>query len=127
MLVVAVSTAAAPAVADGALFVGIPPGGLRSGFAYGLSYDHENVQNATNGALERCRKETQQHRLDPATQCQLIGTFKNRCAVIAMDVQNRWAGWAIADRREDAAESALANCAVGGSACKVTDANCDTR
>jgi|SoiMetStandDraft_2_1073263.scaffolds.fasta_scaffold570936_1 hypothetical protein len=117
---VALVISAATAAADGALVVGVPPGGLRAGFAHGRTWNYDTSAEAIKRAFAICREEAQQQGFAPS-QCKLVESFARKCAAVAMDMTNYWAGWAVSPGRDAAEQAALANCRRGGSNCKLHD------
>lgn len=113
-----------PALADGALVVGMPTGGLRKGFAYGYSYNKAVSAEAIDEATAMCREQAKKNELDPAI-CTTVQTFSKSCVAFAMDPVNRWAGWSIAPNQRAAERDAIAACRKGAKACKLADAGCD--
>lgn len=113
------------AFAEGALYVAVPSSSLRDGFAYGLAYDHPSTQVAEDQALKKCEEKTKEYGVN--ARCISAGTFRRRCAAIAMDGTNRWAGWGIGDTAEAASKVALAACTKGAPSCEVADVECDKK
>jgi len=121
--VLLVMATAFPALADGALWVGVPPDGLRNGFAYG--YDTgKTPEAAIASARQSCQEQATRNGLDPGN-CRQIDTFKGRCVAVAMDPVNRWAGWSVSGTLEQARSDALAECSKGASACRIDNSACD--
>ena len=110
--------------AEGAYAVAIPEGGLRDGFAYGLSTNYRTREEAEQGAIAECRK--QAIRFDvPESRCKVIETFQKQCLSIAFDRKDRWVGWAIAASREQAAADAIKKCSEGAKNCATSNTDCD--
>lgn len=124
--VAAMALGSGPALADAALYVAVPAAGLRDGFAYGIGYDYPNVEQAKEGGLSKCKEQAEQYDVDP-TLCKLVDVFKKKCAAVAMDSVNRWAGWAIDTNQDAVSKSALAACSKNAPACEVADVVCDTK
>lgn len=122
---VATDAASTAVLADGALYVAVPKSSLRDGFAYGLSYDDPTMREAQEGALQKCNEKAKEHGVNAT--CTLEGTFRRRCAAVAMDGTNRWAGWGIGDTKDVASRLALTECSKGAPSCEVTDVVCDTK
>lgn len=110
--------------AEGALWVGVPPDGLRNGFAYGYDTGQPTPEAASQSARESCVNQASRFGLDPAI-CKLVTGFTRQCVAVAMDPVNRWAGWAIAPSLEEAQRQAVAKCAEGAQACRLDNSACD--
>jgi hypothetical protein len=121
----AATAAAVPgsAAADGALVVGVPEGGLRNGFAYGRAIGG-SAEETVGRAFNICREQARKQRFDEA-RCTLIASFKGQCVAVAMDANERWAGWAVAADRESAQRTALTKCGEGAGGCSVHSLDCD--
>lgn len=115
---------AAPAHGQGALAIAIPEGGLRDGFAFGWRVTASSAASAEEGALQICREQAQKYDVPPA-RCKVVSSFRAQCVSVAFDGQDRWAGWAVATGREEAAAAALKKCAEGAKNCKTFDTDCD--
>lgn len=124
LAVLLVMAMASPARSEGALWVGVPPDGLRNGFAYGYETRKATTDDAINSARQSCEEQAKKNGLDPGN-CRQVATFKGRCVAVAMDPVNRWAGWSIAGTLEEARSGALAECAKGANACRVDNSACD--
>ncbi len=122
--VLLVVATASPALSEGALWVGVPPDGLRNGFAYGYDTGKATTDAAIASARQSCQEQARKNGLEPGN-CRQIGTFKARCVAVAMDPVNRWAGWSIAGTLEEARSGALAECAKGANACRIDNSACD--
>ena len=122
--VLLVMATASPAFSEGALWVGVPPDGLRNGFAYGYDTGKPTTDDAIASARQSCQEQATKNGLEPGN-CRQIGTFKGRCVAVAMDPVNRWAGWSIAGTLEQARSGALAECAKGANACRIDNSACD--
>lgn len=109
-----------PASGQGALAVAIPDGGLRENFAFGRAVGGDNPEER---AMAICRKEAVARRM-PATACRIVESFKSGCVSLALDPEDRWAGWAVASNTQIAAEAALKKCAEGGRNCKTHSTAC---
>jgi hypothetical protein len=114
----------APAFAEGAIAIGVPEGGLREGFAFGWRVGATNASTAEEGALEICREQARKFGVPPA-RCRIESSFRKRCVSVAFDGKERWAGWAVADSRDEAIANALKRCAEGAGGCKTFDTDCD--
>ncbi len=118
-------------VADGAVAIGIAPGGVIRGYAAGSSQNLPNEDEARRGAIRACRKS---YSSSAAAQerCEVVSTFRNKCVSFAVDPENGTpgAGWAVAETQVDADAEALNRCrSTAGTArqsfCVVTDRHCD--
>ena len=123
LLAAALTGAQRSAGADGALVVGVPEGGLRDGFAYGRAIGGTAAET-TGRAFDICRQQAQKQGFDEK-RCVLITTFKSDCVAVAMDTNERWAGWAVAANQENAERTALATCAQGAGGCRIHSLDCD--
>jgi hypothetical protein len=133
--VLATALAAWPSTgsAEGALAVGVPRNVAESGLAIGFSYNFATAQEASEAAMKRCRERGEETTPSIAGLCVQVGrTFRNQCAVIALDKEagTPGYGWGIAPTKAKATEIALANCeALAGAdrrgACEVTSTACD--
>jgi Domain of unknown function (DUF4189) len=120
-----------PAVADGALAIGIPRDVAEDGFAYGYSTSKRTAAEARDIALDYCR--TAQAASRAARKlCYLIANFRGECVAVAMDPKDNTpgVGWAIAVDKATAEERAMAFCrATAGEDrrefCKIDAAACD--
>ena len=135
LFVMAVAAAAllapAPASADGALAVGVPPDVAKDGFAYGRNVNSPTEQAARDRALQLCR--TAKDASDKARNlCTVVMSFHRQCVSVAMDpaAGTPGVGWAVAQTRSAAEQQALANCvATAGPTrqqyCVKSDSACD--
>ncbi len=123
-LLVSIGCASTPVAAEGALWVGVPPDGLRNGFAYGYDTGQPTPDAASQSARESCVSQASRFGLDPAI-CKLVTGFTKQCVAVAMDPVNRWAGWAIAPTLEEAQRQAVAKCGEGAQACRLDNSACD--
>jgi Domain of unknown function (DUF4189) len=97
--------------AEGALAIGIPPGGIVKGFAGGHSLNAAGMSAARDGAVNGCHKSTGASA--PAQKaCSVVASFKDECYAIALDPKDGTpgAGWAIAETQALADEEALQQC-----------------
>ena len=120
-----------PALADGAIAVGVPASVVENGYAYGRTTNSESTKIASDHALKNCQS------AKDATQvardlCVVVMTFRNQCVALALDPKagTPGAGWAIANSKEEAETQAMAQCfATAGpnrrNACKNSDSACD--
>jgi hypothetical protein len=109
--------------ADGALVVGVPDGGLRHGFAYGRAIGGTETE-VTQRAFRICREQAQKQGFDVG-KCILHAVFRGGCVAVAMDIDERWAGWAVFVDRAGAERAALDNCAEGANGCRIHSLDCD--
>lgn len=113
-----------PASSEGALAIGIPESGLREGFAFGWRIAAPSAASAETGAIEECRRQAQNFGV-PVERCKIVASFRGQCVSVALDGNERWAGWAVGKTREEAIASALKSCGEGARNCKTFDADCD--
>jgi hypothetical protein len=127
-----------PSAAQAVLAVGIPADVTRQGYVYGYAFDDD----AETKALEICRGT----KLPPGVvmpekapeakkRCAIVGSFRDQCFAIAVDVPNlvpgaTGVGWAIGADTRTAERQALAGCeAMAGpgrrAACEVRRSVCD--
>jgi Domain of unknown function (DUF4189) len=119
------------ALAEGALAVGVPAGGLIKGYAIGFALNYKSEAETRKGAIDACKR-TKGSNTAAMAQCAVVATFHNQCASSAMDPANGTpgAGWGVADTQKAADEKALARCRETAGAdrrgfCKVLDQHCD--
>lgn len=119
------------AVAEGAVAVGIAPGGAQHGYAVGFALNSKDEAQARTAAINACKKSTGSN---PAAQekCAVVATFHNQCVASALDPQNGTpgAGWGVADTQKQADAIALDRCRkTAGAArrkfCVVEDRHCE--
>lgn len=128
-----------PSLADGAVAVGIAAKGVTQGYSTGYSINKANEKDAREAALAGCRNsyvasgtpENQGIR-EARAQCEVVTTFRNKCAAGALDPKNGTpgVGWAIGDSQQDADAEALNRCRSTAGAdrkafCVVMDRHCD--
>jgi hypothetical protein len=100
-----------PSVADGAIAIGIPPGGVVKGYAGGHSLNAADTKSARDGAVDGCHKSTGAS--DAAKKaCAVVATFKDKCYAIALDPKDGTpgAGWGVAETQALADQQALQKC-----------------
>jgi hypothetical protein len=97
--------------ADGALAIGIPPGGIVKGFAGGHSLNASSMPAAREGAVAGCHKSTGASEA-AKNACSVVASFKDECYAIALDPKDGTpgAGWAIAETQALADDEALQQC-----------------
>jgi hypothetical protein len=115
---------ALPARGEGAFSVGIPEGGLRDGFAYGLANSYPSREIAEERSLAECRRQAERFGVPPS-RCKLVSSYRKQCVSIAFDGKERWAGWAIAATAEQAAADAIKACLEGAKNCVTSNTDCD--
>jgi hypothetical protein len=126
------------AIADGAIAVGVAPGGASNGYATGYGYNKPDTESARAQALGNCQKSyvasapTSQVTSNATDRCEIVITFRNKCAAGALDPKNGTpgVGWAIGDTQKDADDEAMARCRNTAGPdrrdfCKVADRYCD--
>jgi uncharacterized protein DUF4189 len=127
--------------AEGAVAEGIAPGGVAKGYGISIRVDRPNKDTARADALAGCRKGPEKTAAGAAldsgnamarTRCEVVTTFSNKCAAVALDPKDGTpgAGWATGDTQKDADEEAVARCRNAAGAdrrafCKVIDRLCD--
>jgi hypothetical protein len=119
----------APAIADGALAVALPPDVVKQGFAYGYVTDYPDTEKADEQALKKCRDTT----IDGVRPlCTVIQDFKNQCVAVAMDPApgTPGVGWAIEASLRSAEARALSRCEETAgpgrrAACAIDHSSCD--
>ena len=130
----------APAMAYGALAVGVPADVANQGFAYGMNVDSTTEDAARDAAMSSCKGtnatsvQVSQASSPAQALCTLVTTFHHQCAVVAEDpaAGTPGVGWAVAPTLEDATKQAIDNCmATAGESrkqfCKRDGYNCDTK
>ena len=120
------------ASAEGALAVGLPGDVSSQGFAFGISANLSNSDDASRSALDLCRSAKGASNSAKAV-CKVVGTLNNQCAVVAMDPQKGTpgVGWGVAYNTDDAKSQAMKRCyeTAGASRqtyCVVSGSVCDT-
>ncbi len=117
--------------AEGAVAVGIAPGGVAQGYAIGYGMNQKTVDLARRQALAGCRKSRDSN--SAATgRCKVVTTFHNQCVSSAIDPKagTPGAGWAVGDTQKAADGEALSRCRNTAGAdrrafCEVADRHCD--
>lgn len=119
------------AAAEGAVAIGIAPGGAQHGYAVGFGLNAKDQASARSSAVSACKKSTGSN---PAAQerCAVVATFHNQCVASALDPANGTpgAGWGVADTQKGADAIALERCRkTAGPArrqfCVVEDRHCE--
>ena len=120
-----------PAVAEGALAIGLPSDVAKDGIALGWNTNSPTAAEARQRALAGCRDV--KNSTDAARSlCTIVGTFHNQCVVGAEDPDagTPGVGWAVAADKKTAEQQALAMCQAKSpparrAACKVMTSGCD--
>ena len=127
----AVAADAPAALAEGAIAIGASGNFAKDGFAFGGAIDKESTEEASQQALETCRKYEGAPKM--AAICRVIMTFSRECYALSFDPKpgTPGVGWAVADDKEKAEERAQKNCEATAGAgrrdfCKVNQSYCDT-
>ncbi|MCW5679712.1 MAG: DUF4189 domain-containing protein [Xanthobacteraceae bacterium] len=111
-LVLSVSAfASAPAMAEGAIAVGILDNNAARGYSAGWAVNQPNAEAARNLALQRCREE-QNAPANVKAQCRIVSTFRNECVSVALDPKDGTpgAGWAVEPSRQSSDRAAASAC-----------------
>ncbi len=127
----AVALMPGPAVAEGALAIGLPNDVTKNGVAMGWNTNSPTAAEARQKALAACRDV--KNSTDAARSlCTIVGTFHNQCVVGAEDPDagTPGVGWAVAADKKTAEQQALAMCQAKSpparrAACKVMTSGCD--
>ena len=120
-----------PAVAEGALAIGLPNDVTKDGVAMGWNTNSPTAAEARQKALAACRDV--KISTDAARSlCTIVGTFHNQCVAGAEDPDagTPGVGWAVAADKKTAEQQALAMCQAKSpparrAACKVMTSGCD--
>ena len=120
-----------PALAEGAIAVGLSSNVAKSGVAAGAAGDLGTFADAQYAALQQC-KNGRAANASTRALCSVVATFNNKCAAIAADPKpgTPGFGWAVSLTADAAAKWALNKCdATAGpdrrAACKVVTVTCD--
>ena len=120
-----------PAGAHAAIAIGKPDDVATGGLAMGVGYNYQTPEGAKLRALQECLA-FKDAPLETRGLCTIIESFDRQCYAISLDPMagTPGAGWAIADKKDDAEQSALERCRrTAGSDratfCVVTLSNCD--
>lgn len=76
-----------------------------------VAHDYDTKDGAERRALERCKQKK-------GTDCQIVASFKNACAALAVAEDGSY-GWAWRTRKAEAEQQALKKCEEKGSGCRV--------
>jgi Domain of unknown function (DUF4189) len=128
---IAVALLPGPAVAEGALAIGLPNDVTKDGIALGWNTNSPTAAEARQRALAGCRDV--KNSTDAARSlCTIVGTFHNQCVAGAEDPDpgTPGVGWAVATDKKTAEQQALAMCQAKSpparrAACKVMTSGCD--
>ncbi len=120
-----------PAVAEGALAIGLPNDVTKDGVAMGWNTNSPTAAEARQKALAGCRDV--KNSTDAARSlCKILGTFHDQCVAGAEDPDagTPGVGWAVAADKKTAEQQALAMCQAKSpparrAACKVMTSGCD--
>lgn len=100
-----------PALADGALAIGLPANVAQEGVAMGYAVNHKTRAEAEARALQECK---QSPGAPESTRelCKVIQSFSSECVSIAMDPGDGTpgVGWAVTASRQTAETTAMARC-----------------
>lgn len=117
--------------AEGAVAIGIAPGGITQGYAIGYGINQNTLDLARQQALDGCRKSTNTTSAATA-RCEVVATFRDQCVASAIDPKGGTpgAGWAVGDTQKAADDKALSRCRNTAGAdrrafCKIEDRRCD--
>ena len=120
-----------PAVAEGALAIGLPNDVTKDGIALGWNTNSPTAAEARQKALASCR-DVKVSTEAARSLCTIVGTFHDQCVAGAEDPDpgTPGVGWAVAADKKTAEQQALAMCQAKSpparrAACKVMTAGCD--
>ena len=120
-----------PALAEGAVAVGLSGNLAKNGVAIGVSADFSTSSAAQQDALSQCKSGAAATKT--RATCAVVQTFSNKCAAFATDPKPGTSGfgWAVAVTGKQAAWTARNRCnATAGlrrGACGVAAVTCDGR
>jgi hypothetical protein len=99
------------AAAEGAIAIGIDPGGTQVAVSFGLASNQTTSDVARAKALETCRVKAEKF---PKAQsrCAVVASFRNKCVAVAWDPADNKPGfgWALELEKTNAENRALAQC-----------------
>jgi len=120
-----------PAVAEGALAIGLPSDVAKDGIALGWNTNSPTAAEARQRALAGCR-DVKNSTEAARSLCKIVGTFHDQCVAGAEDPDagTPGVGWAVAADKKTAEQQALAMCQTKSpparrAACKVMTSGCD--
>jgi hypothetical protein len=129
--VLAVALLPGPAVAEGALAIGLPGDVAKDGIALGWNTNSPTAAEARQRALTGCR-DVKNSTEAARSLCKIVGTFHDQCVAGAEDPDpgTPGVGWAVAADKKTAEQQALAMCQTKSpparrAACKVMTSGCD--
>ncbi len=127
----AVALSPHPAVAEGALAIGLPSDVAKDGIALGWNTNSPTAAEARQRALAGCR-DVKNSTEAARSLCKIVGTFHDQCVAGAEDPDagTPGVGWAVAADKKTAEQQALAMCQTKSpparrAACKVMTSGCD--
>lgn len=130
-LLAAVVLRSGPAAAEGAVAIGIAPGGVQHGYAVGFALNSKDEASARTAATAACKKSTGSNAV-AQEKCAVVAVFHDQCVASALDPKNGTpgAGWGVADTQKQADAIALDRCRkTAGAArrqfCVVEDRHCE--
>ncbi len=120
-----------PAVAEGALAIGLPSDVSKDGIALGWNTNSPTAAEARQRALAGCR-DVKNSTEAARSLCKIVGTFHDQCVAGAEDPDagTPGVGWAVSADKKTAEQQALAMCPTKSpparrAACKVMTSGCD--
>ena len=120
-----------PAVAEGALAIGLPSDVSKDGIALGWNTNSPTAAEARQRALAGCR-DVKNSTEAARSLCKIVGTFHDQCVAGAEDPDagTPGVGWAVSADKKTAEQQALAMCRAKSpparrAACKVMTSGCD--
>jgi Domain of unknown function (DUF4189) len=93
---------------DGAIAEGIAPGGVVKGYGISMRVDRPDRDTARADALAGCRKGPEKTAAGAAldngqakarARCEVVTTFSNKCAAVALDPKDGTPGGRVGNRR----------------------------
>jgi hypothetical protein len=131
LAVVMLLSSTVSSLAAGALAVGSTGDVARDGLAYAIIGNRASEDEARTKVLDDCRN-AQVHAPRANARCEIIASFHDKCAAVALDPKNGTpgAGWAVANTLPDAKAQAIVACkATAGrdrrGFCKIDAHSCD--
>ena len=130
-VLIAVALLSGPAVAEGALAIGLPKDVTKDGIALGWHTNAPTAAEARQKALAGCR-DVKNSTEAARSLCKIVGTFHDQCVAGAEDPDpgTPGVGWAVAADKKNAEQQAFAMCQAKSpparrAACKVMTSGCD--